>query len=48
MVPLGLVLKMVIGNNVNFTKKMTQTLMKLRKKQKNINLIVNKKKHLNI
>ena len=48
MVSPGLTLKMAIGNKDNYTKKIDPSFNKYKKKQKNINLIMNKKKLLNI
>ena len=48
MVSPGLALKMAIGNKDNYTKKVIQVLVKIKKKLKNLNLIMNKKKLLNI
>ena len=47
MVPLGLALKMAIGNNNNFIKKIDPNFYQTKRKQKSTSLIMNKKKHLN-
>ena len=47
MVSPGLTLKMAIGNKDNYTKKIDPSFMNIKKRQKNINLIMNKKKLLN-
>ena len=48
MVPLGLALKMVIGNKDDFIKKVNESFEEIIKKKKTTNLITNKKKLLNI
>ena len=45
MVPLGLTLKMSLGNKDNFIKNSDQSFKKTKKQKKYINLMMNKKKH---